>query len=360
MRKKTFVLLTIMLFTAAFMGTVSMGAFAFAEETTPDPFAVSNFTKEYNGSATDIPYTLAEGITDEPDIVYYGDTYTLSDEPPIEVGEYTARLTMDAFVKEVSYTISLGTLVGIVFEDVYVVYDGNAHYITASGITDDMTVTYTANSGTEIGIYKATVTVERESYKTFTKTAGLYIMGTTLSYSEGDSVSAILSDTHGFSPAYSLISLDKTTDEDTVALFNGSLVSTAGSAERIVSIRKVYLMDGTVSADIEHIVTAKLLIPSGITKDWKMRILHLPSDGSVIEEVEYTVQDGYCVFNTSRLGTFAFITAEATTAGNTVVTIIVYILAGLAAIVVLAVLLNFMKGEGKARKKRIRDKTKYI
>ena len=65
---------------------------------------------------------------------------------------------------------------GLSFEDKNVIYDGKAHSLVVEGVPDFATVSYTANSFTEIGIYEVTATVSADGYNTWEKTAKLNIL----------------------------------------------------------------------------------------------------------------------------------------------------------------------------------------
>ena len=64
---------------------------------------------------------------------------------------------------------------GITFLGDSVEYDGDVHTITASGVPEGATVTYTQNAGTNVGAYNATATVSKAGYKTLTLNATLNV-----------------------------------------------------------------------------------------------------------------------------------------------------------------------------------------
>lgn len=65
---------------------------------------------------------------------------------------------------------------GITFNDDTVVYDGTEHRILIEGtVPDGATVSYSGNSGTNVGSYSATATVSKEGYETLNLNATLTI-----------------------------------------------------------------------------------------------------------------------------------------------------------------------------------------
>ena len=69
--------------------------------------------------------------------------------------------------------VQLAEFEGITFASNSVEYDGDAHAITAIGVPEGATVTYTKNIGTDVGTYNATATISKEGYKTLTLNATL-------------------------------------------------------------------------------------------------------------------------------------------------------------------------------------------
>ena len=64
---------------------------------------------------------------------------------------------------------------GISFAGQTVEYDGEAHAIFATGVPEGATVSYTRNSGTDVGKYNASVTISKEGYKSLTLNADLNV-----------------------------------------------------------------------------------------------------------------------------------------------------------------------------------------
>lgn len=65
---------------------------------------------------------------------------------------------------------------GITFDDVTVIYDGQEHIISCSGVPAGAIATYTNNIGTEVGEYNATVKISMKGYNTLTLNAKLTIV----------------------------------------------------------------------------------------------------------------------------------------------------------------------------------------
>lgn len=70
---------------------------------------------------------------------------------------------------------SLPEIEGVVFNNGTFEFDGQEHSITATGIPDGATVTYTSNKATEAGSYSASVSISKSGYKTKTLNATLKI-----------------------------------------------------------------------------------------------------------------------------------------------------------------------------------------
>lgn len=66
-------------------------------------------------------------------------------------------------------------ITGVVFSDLTVEYDGTEKTITATNIPQGVTVSYSNNSATQVGVYTATAVLSGEGYKTLTLTATLTI-----------------------------------------------------------------------------------------------------------------------------------------------------------------------------------------
>ena len=75
-------------------------------------------------------------------------------------------------------TPSKKDITGITFSGDTVEYDGKEHQITVSGtVPEGVSVSYSNNKGTEVGVYNATATLSGEGYNTLTLNATLTITG---------------------------------------------------------------------------------------------------------------------------------------------------------------------------------------
>lgn len=97
-----------------------------------------------------------------------------------EAGSQQATATLSGpgyndLVLHATLTVNKATFTGITFEDSSVLYDGETHAITASGVPSFATVTYTNNSGVDAGTYNATATISADNYETLILTATLTI-----------------------------------------------------------------------------------------------------------------------------------------------------------------------------------------
>ena len=67
-------------------------------------------------------------------------------------------------------------ITGVTFEDKTVYYDGNEHAVTVSGtLPKNVSVSYTNNTGTNVGVYDATAILSGTGYNTLTLNAKLTI-----------------------------------------------------------------------------------------------------------------------------------------------------------------------------------------
>lgn len=344
-----------MAFVAVFSVSANNLSPAFADDA--EPFTVSNQERRYDGTSTGISYTLLSGPA--PTIVYSGagDTvYPSSGVPPTIPGSYSVTLTSGAYSRTITYTITNGSLNGITFEDEYVLYDGQKHELTVND-TFGATVTYTGNAGTEIGVYRATVKIEKQYYDTIILNAVLYIMGTELVSSEAEAPIVKFSSATGINPSYTAVALDRTQDETLNAFLTDMLSSSESYTERTAKIYEVALLKGANQVD-GGTMKISILIPSNITRRWDMRLIRLEQSGAT--EIDFTIIDNYCVFDGETPGIFAFVTTEATETGNFVARIIVYVIGGIAALLALLLAAGFVSGGYKDRKSKRRKRAKYI
>ncbi len=130
-----------------------------AKAITDDMFSVPTDSATYNGSAITKNIESLEGLVEGTDYeVSYADN-TNAGEATITItgiGNYSGEQTYHFTINKAVYDMS-----GVTFPDMTYTYDGTAHTIKieieeGGSLPDGVTVSYTGNTGTEVGTYNAT------------------------------------------------------------------------------------------------------------------------------------------------------------------------------------------------------------
>lgn len=318
------------------------------------PFTAQNFTKSYNGEGTAIPYEKHALMPEEEEatVTYIGEDYD-SEEPPVNIGEYTATLSYGAYSIDRLYTITIGMVEQAEFNDLRVLYNGEMHSIFVEGV-EGFNVSYVGNGVKNVGLYSVVATISKENYQTRTMTAKIYIMAKELASSENNP-SAVITNDAGIEPQLALLVLDKTTDEALNLTLADVLEQKETSVERVSAIYQLKLSE---EAEAVGEYRVKLRIPESISGQWNMRLVKI--NDATVSEVNYIVEEGYCVFTDNGLNTYAFLTTEATESGERAATIIFYAVIGIAGLIGLLVLLQFLKNLGKGRREKRSRFNRYV
>ncbi len=262
----------------------------------------------YDGSAHSIAIkgTLPDGVsvTYEENGKTEAGIYTVTAKFEGDSRNYNAipALTAEITVNKASLDIS-----GITFAGKTAVYDGSAHSLEVIGtLPDGVSVIYDGNGKTEAGIYTVTakfVYDERNYNAPCDLTATLTVNKSTLTDFIGDESKApavIVTDKDGFAPSTEIV-ITALEAKDSAAYEN------IGKFDRVGAVYGVELLSNGAAASPEGDITISLLIPNKLAnKDF--RILQSRADG--IEEIEYTKDGGYAVFDTDSLAEFSFVYYE--------------------------------------------------
>jgi|GEM_PF-1248525 len=135
----------------------------------------SDLTVNYDGNEHTIEVVgLPEGV----EVAYTANSAT-------EVGEYHATATLskegyNTLTLNATLSIRANDFVGLTFENSTLEFDGAEHKLLLSGqVPEGAEVVYSTNAGTEVGEYRATVTISKHGYNTLTLSATLNITGQT-------------------------------------------------------------------------------------------------------------------------------------------------------------------------------------
>ena len=173
------------------------------------------------------------------------------------------------------------TIAGVSFEDKTVDYSGSEQSITVSGLPEDASVAYTANTGTNAGVYDATAVITKEGYKTLTLQATLTINKLTFTGVTFQNVSVVYDNNeHTISvagiPNFANVTYTGTRTAKNAGTYNSTAKVTADNYHDLtltatLTISKATLGDFTFNSSTfeydtqKHIISISGLVPSGET-----------------------------------------------------------------------------------------------
>ena len=262
-------------------------------------FVYNAAAQTYTIAASNL-YTVAGNV--ETLAGNYTVTVTLKDKDNYEwTDETVTDLTFNFVIAKATYDMS-----GVVFADKTVVYTGSVFSIEATNLPAGVTVTYENNGQTNPNVYTITAKFAGDlNYNAIPdKTAVLIIKNSTLKFdtdAENDVADdIIISAEDGIDPTQQLvvelIEVDKDTQDFQEILKKGQKVAIAYDVK--------LLKDGA-SVQPDGTLKFKILIPMELLGR-NFRILHIHNNDDV-SEVNYTVEDGYAVFESKQLSEFVFV-----------------------------------------------------
>ncbi|MBR3863580.1 MAG: hypothetical protein IKJ19_00480 [Clostridia bacterium] len=147
------------------------------EYTTTTATRGSNMVKTFSGASTSFEYetwltvtfTLTQVNPNDPNGIWVGMEY------PSGITNYSGVI---AYIDNVTYEekVELSKIEGVTFEGASYYHDGKEKQILVSGtLPEGVTVAYTNNKATEVGVYSAKAVLSGEGYETLTLTATLEI-----------------------------------------------------------------------------------------------------------------------------------------------------------------------------------------
>ncbi len=234
-----------------------------------------------------------------------------SDSP---IGEYIVFINLVETFPNYDINLLNGTLEIIpatldidpnqVFPDKRVLYDGSEHTILINTEKLDLMgyhVTYQNNKGVEIGVYEATATITKQNHQTLTLNAKLIIMKNTATSIGGIYQGSLIKD-DGLDPYVELM-ITQSTDEYILSLAQADIRS---DKEEVKSIMNINLFSEGEEINIAGGAEIRLRIPPEVKDIDSLRLVYISDD--TVQEVSYTVDGNYIVFDGNNLGSYAFIT----------------------------------------------------
>ncbi|MFA6766473.1 MAG: MBG domain-containing protein [Clostridia bacterium] len=234
-----------------------------------------------------------------------------SDSP---IGEYIVFINLVETFPNYDINLLNGTLEIIpatldidpnqVFPDKRVLYDGSEHTILINTEKLDLMgyhVTYQNNKGVEIGVYEATATITKQNHQTLTLNAKLIIMKNTATSIGGIYQGSLIKD-DGLDPYVELM-ITQSTDEYILSFAQADIRS---DKEEVKSIMNINLFSEGEEINIAGGAEIRLRIPPEVKDIDSLRLVYISDD--TVQEVSYTVDGNYIVFDGNNLGSYAFIT----------------------------------------------------
>ena len=279
-------------------------------------------------------------------------------EEDSDVGQYDIEINLLSTLENYDITVINGkatvkpaSISGLEFFDMRVLYNGDTNTILINGDIEGFTIVYRNNTGTEIGIYRATATISKENYLDTILYAKLIITTNELQTTEAIPKCKIKLDEGGLDPDV-LLMYENNTDAGILAIANTALDNTKGKSEIINSIINLSLVQDDQNINLSTNSEIKILIPESINNIESMRFVKI-SNG-IAFDIPFVVDGNYLVINTDELGTYAFIASSITVLNEKAAELLVYTIAGIVGLIILIVLLNIFKRDLKQHRKKIR------
>ena len=197
---------------------------------------------------------------------------------------------------------------GISFVNTSVVYNGQAQYLTITGtLPAGVTVSYTNNSGTNVGNYNAVATFSYDTvnYNAIADmTATLSIKYDTFVFDtddQNDSRQDVIISVQGGIDPNSNLNVELIEKEVSDEEFKGFLEK----GQKVAVAYDVKLLKDGISVQPDGTLKIKVLIPNQLVgKDFGIMHVH---NGNQTNMLNYTVEGDYVVFTTDKLSEFVFV-----------------------------------------------------
>ncbi|MDD4316000.1 MAG: MBG domain-containing protein, partial [Clostridia bacterium] len=314
----------------------------------PKPITITANAKSFlHGSATsiDLTYEISGGpLAADAELISQAITITSSAKPDSYVGDYPIYLRQVKPLNNYTVTtinsvlkIEKGAITDVSFEDLKVLYDGYEQSIIATGEVSKYTVEYKNNSGTEVGVYRATATFTKENYHELVLEARLIIMTNVVSTSE-IIPQGILTIEGGVDPYVVPVIIGNENTED-IKQAEEVITVDEKSGESIKTIMNISLYNNGTNISLEGTAEVRMLIPSTITDLETLRIVYMGQNETY--DVAFELDGEYIVFTALQLGDYAFITeSHAVTSNDRIAGVLLYVGIGALGVVLVGILIT--------------------
>ena len=242
--------------------------------------------------------------------------YTVTNGKAINAGSYKATVTLTdttnyewatSFDNEITWSIAKATydMSGVSFNDVSVSENNTTKSIYISGnLPNGVSVSYEGNDKTSSGIYTVTAKFigDYDNYNVIndmyaTLTINQAIIENVVDGDDSSKANVIVSKEDGIDPNVQLVVVKQEEVPSEVK-------ETVKRNETVAAVYDISLNSEGVSVQPNGTITIKILLDDE-TSTKSFRILHL-HEGNV-EEVEYTIENGYAVFSVDKLSEFSIV-----------------------------------------------------